>query len=141
MTRFVDSSRLLHGIEHNVTEEALAALENVKVRQVYLSHGQEQGEFQALRYENDGGKIAVQRPLPKSLDERNVEDEKTLTVVQSKDVIPKEGTPVVCHSLRLRSMSHLNGKIGDVRAYSEDKSCCVVHFEEEGLESIYRSQC
>ena len=38
------------------------------------------------------------------------------------------------HGLRLRSTSHLNGKIGDIRALSKDDSICEVHFEEEGLE-------
>jgi len=43
-----------------------------------------------LRYENDGEKIFVRGPLPALLNERNVEEEKTLSV-ESKDVIPKKG--------------------------------------------------
>jgi hypothetical protein len=131
LTKLEQTSRRVHGHSHNITKKTLAALERVKVRQVYLSA--EQGLFQALRYENDGDKIVVQGPLPKLLNERNVDEEKTLTV-DSKDIIPKKGTPVVVHSLGLRGTSRLNGKIGELRAFSKDDSICEVHFEEEGLE-------
>eukprot|EP00985_Skeletonema_marinoi_P004670 scaffold2026_cov146-Skeletonema_marinoi.AAC.3 len=29
--------------------------------------------------------------------------------------------------------SYLNGKIGDIRAYTEDDKICEIHFEEEGF--------
>ena len=47
---------------------------------------------------------------------------------------PRTGTPVTCLGLRLNSMTHLNGKIGEIRDYSEDYRICLIHFEEEGLE-------
>jgi hypothetical protein len=130
LTKLAQICRRVHGTEHNITEKTLAELQEIKVRQVYLSA--DHAWFQALRYENDGEKIVVQGPLPKVLDERNVDEEKTLTV-ESNDIIPMKGTPVVVHSQRLRSMSHLNGKIGDIRAFSKDDRICEVHFEEEGL--------
>ena len=75
----------------------------------------------------------MQGPLPECPDdERNADIEKTLTI-DCKDAIPLKGTPVVVHSMRLRSLSHLNGKIGDIRAYSNDDGLFEVHFEEEGL--------
>jgi hypothetical protein len=128
LTQLVANSRRVNGVEHNVSEKTLAELERVKVRRVCVNA--EQGLFHALQYENDGDKIVVRGPLPKCLNERKVEEEKTLTF-ESKDVVPIKGTPVVCHGLMSH---HLNGKIGDIRAFSKDNSVCEVHFEEEGLE-------
>ena len=125
LTQLVANSRRVNGVEHNVSEKTLAELERVKVRRVCVNA--EQGLFHALQYENDGDKIVVRGPLSK------VHAEKTWAV-ESNDIIPMKGTPVVVHSQRLRSMSHLNGKIGDIRALSKDDSICEVHFEEEGLE-------
>eukprot|EP00984_Skeletonema_dohrnii_P019425 scaffold9279_cov132-Skeletonema_dohrnii-CCMP3373.AAC.3 len=132
LTTLVQKCRLVHGIEHNVTKDALSVREDIMLRKVfYLSTGS--GVFQALRYVNDGERIILQGPLPECPDdERNADIEKTLTI-DSKDVIPLKGTPVVVHSMRLRSVSHLNGKIGDIRAYSNDDGLFEVHFEEEGL--------
>ncbi|KAK1740057.1 hypothetical protein QTG54_009007 [Skeletonema marinoi] len=131
LTTLAQKCRRVHGIDHKVTKETLVALQEIKVRQVYLSTGS--GVFQALRYESDRERIVLQGPLPEHLDERNVDKEKTLTI-DSKDARSLKGTPVVCHSLQLRSMVHLNGKIGEIRAYfGEDESICLVHFEEEGL--------
>jgi tetratricopeptide (TPR) repeat protein len=131
LTKLLANSRRVHGIEHNITEKTLAALKEVKMRQVFLTT--EQDFFQALRYENDGRKIVVQGPLPELLDERNVDEEKIL-IVSSKDVTPAEGTPVVCYGLQLCGMmSHLNEKIGDIRAVDEDNIICKIHFEKEGL--------
>jgi hypothetical protein len=132
LTKLEQISRRVHGHSHNITKHILAEWQEIKLRQVYYLSA-EQGLFQALRYDNDGEKIILRGPLPKLLNERNVDEEKTFNV-ESKDIIPKIGTPVVCHGLRLRSMSRLNGKIGDIRVFSEDKSICEVHFEEEGLE-------
>jgi hypothetical protein len=75
----------------------------------------------------------VQGPLPADDESRNVDEEETLTVA-SKVIVPLVGTPVICHGLRSRSSSHLNGKIGGLRSYSEDRNRCFIHFEEEGLE-------
>jgi len=131
LTTLAQKCRLVHGIDHKVTKETLVALQVIKVRQVYLSTGSD--VFQALRYESDGERIVLQGPLPEHLDERNVDKEKTLTI-DSKDARSLKGTPVVCHSLQLRSMVHLNGKIGEIRAsFGEDESICLVHFEEDGL--------
>jgi len=133
LTKLEQTSRRVHGHSHNITKKTLAELQEIKARKVYVSS--EQDWFQALRYENDGDKIVVRGPLPKFWDERKVEEEKTLTF-ESKDIIPKKGTPVVVHGLRLRSTSHLNGKIGELRAFSEEDSFYDLYFEEEGLEHI-----
>lgn len=138
LTTLAQKCRLVHGIEHNVTKDALSVREEVRMRKVlHLSAGSGgifQGVFQALRYGNDGKRIVVRGPLPKCPgDERNLDKEKTLTI-DSEYAIPLRGTPVVVHSMRLRSISHLNGKIGDIRAYSNDDGVFEVHFEEEGFE-------
>ena len=61
------------------------------------------------------------------------EDRKTFTV-PSKDVAFKEGTPVICHGLK--KSTHLNGKIGDVRAWAEESECYMVHFEDADLGKV-----
>ena len=86
------------------------------------------GAFQALRYEEDGGKCVIQGPIA---DPRNIQSEQMLTVA-SEDIILGHGTPVVCHGLK--KATHLNGKIGDIRSWDEASECFKVHFEDEGLE-------
>jgi len=149
LKNLVQISRRVLGIEHKLTKKALAKLQEIKVREVYVSS--EKDWFQALRYESDGEKIVVQgplpdRPLPERLNERNLDEEKILTVA-SNDIVPTEGTPVVVKNLqcsqypsilvpafmRLKRASYLNGKIGDIRAYSEDDKIFEIHFEEEGF--------
>lgn len=137
LSKLVDTSRRVHGVKHKVTEMLSNDLQDLKVRQISLVGG---GRYQALRYESEGEKIVIQGPLPKCLDidglgKRNKSKEKTLTI-NNKNAIPHVGTPVVVHSLRLRSRSHLNGKIGVIVAYSEDNSICEIHFEEGGIESM-----
>ena len=135
LSKLVDTSRRIHGVEHNVTKEYSALLQKTKGRLVDLITAQ--GEvlcYLALRYENDGENIVVVGPLPTCPDdERKLDEEKTMTI-NSKDATPQIGTPVTCHGLRPNSMTHLNGKIGEIRDYSEDYRICFIHFEEEGLE-------
>ena len=64
---------------------------------------------------------------------RNTPNEtETEFTVASDDTLSTSGTPVVCDSLKLSS--HLNGKIGDVRAYKRDMNRYEVHFEDKELE-------
>ena len=134
LTKLVATCRCVHGIEHNVTEEAVSTLEGVKERLVFLGWSAEVFH-RALRYESDGDRCVVQGPLPMDGESRNVDEEETFTI-PNKDIVSFVGTPVICHGLRLRKSSHLNSKIGDLRSYSEDRNRCVVHFEEEGLEPV-----
>ena len=128
LSKMVNACRRVHGVEHDQTKHYSAVLQQVKVREVeFVTSLGDNHSYQALRYENNGEKIVVQGPL--SSDERELDEEKTMTI-NSKDAIPHPGTPVVC----VNSMSDLNGKIGVVRDYySHDDITCEIHFEEEGL--------
>lgn len=86
--------------------------------------------FQALRYKDDGKICIVQGPV---LDERNVEEEEIFEV-DTADIIPCQGTPAVCHSLQ--KATHLNGKIGDRRAFDEETDRYEVHFEGKSLKPV-----
>ena len=138
LTKLMHICRRVHGQDHRSTEKTLAALEKVRTRLINMRANI---CYQALRYENDGESIVVQGPMidEEKRDEETRYEEKKVMTVESKDVIPMRGTPVVVHSLPVGSMSHLNGKIGDIRAYSEDEDdrTCEIHFEEEGLDPAF----
>ncbi len=129
LVKLAATSHRIHGPDHNVTKETIAALEETQERFAYVK-SEDWSEFQVLHYTDDGESCVVQGPVAYP---RNT-DEEEQSKIPTLDLIPAEGTPVMCHGLRLRSVSHLNGKIGDVRSHSEDLRRCVVHFEEEGLE-------
>ncbi|KAL7429293.1 hypothetical protein ACHAXM_001621 [Skeletonema potamos] len=119
----VVTSNQVHGPAHQCTRNAFESWTCIRERLVFVKS--EQKVFQALRYEDDG-ETCVVAPLTAT-------DKDLIHVafsVKSGDLIPGPGTPVVVHGLRLRSKSHLNGKIGDLRAHS-GKRRCVVHFEED----------
>ncbi len=52
-------------------------------------------------------------------------------MVDSQEICPVNGTPVICQGLV--KASHLNGKVADVRFWDEQTGRCKIHFEEEGL--------
>ena len=139
LTKLIATSRRAHGPLHNCTQRAESALKRVQERLVYIKskEGWKEGWYQALRYENDGERCVVQGPLPEDDDgQPKIFHEGETFSVPTKHISPLVGTPVVCHGLRARRTSHLNGKIGDLRSYvyKSQHSKCVVHFEEEGLE-------
>eukprot|EP00986_Skeletonema_menzelii_P001484 scaffold390_cov149-Skeletonema_menzelii.AAC.11 len=126
LTKLMQICRRVHGYDHSVTEHTLTALEYVKTRLINIGMGTDL--YQALRYENGGQKIVMKGLI---IDDKKRDEEKLLNT-NSKDAVPLTWTPVVVHSLRCDI--HFNGKIGDIRAYSEDNRICEIHFEEEGLE-------
>lgn len=63
-------------------------------------------------------------------DPRNAQEEETLTV-DTSDLRFVLGTPVICHGLK--TLTHLNGKIGDLRSWDEANECFKVHFEDKKL--------
>ena len=82
--------------------------------------------FQALRYEKDSDAYIVQGPIANP---RRVQDEQEYTL--RADIVPiRLGTPVICHGLK-GTLAHLNGKIGDLRSYEEEKDSYEVHFEDK----------
>ena len=67
--------------------------------------------FQTLRYEDDGEICIVTGPIIKP---RLVDDEQEYRFTNDL-MFPTSGCPVICHGLV--SASHLNGKLGEVRAF------------------------
>ena len=63
---------------------------------------------------------------------RCFQDEELYTVCVD-DIIIKSGTPVICHGLE-GTLAHLNGKIGDVRSYEEERDRYEVGFEDKNLQ-------
>jgi hypothetical protein len=130
LSKLVASSHLVHGTNHPCTQRAVEAQTHVEKRRVIVV-SKENELFQILRHENDGKECVVSGPVPKRVEERNLDQEQTYTVANT-DIILVLGTPVICHGLE-EEEAHLNGKIGDVRSVSEDYNVYRVHFEEEGL--------
>lgn len=122
LRKLVETSRRVHGMEHEITKRTMAYLQRMKERIVITHDGQ---PFIALRYEeNDGDSyIVVKDPT--------IDDEKEMQISAS-GIIAYLGTPVCCKGLQ-DQLKHLNGKIGDVRSVDLEGKC-QVHFEEAGLE-------
>ena len=142
LMKLLDMSRLTHGPDHGCTKNVLQTMQSVTSRHVLIVLPDISALFQALRYESDGEVVVVQGPI---LDPRQIEEEEEY-MMDSIDIIPSFGTPVVCHSLQ--KAAHLNGKIGEVRKFDvkekedgrkyfdKDVDRCVVHFEDEGLKPV-----
>jgi hypothetical protein len=129
LLKLVASSRRVHGPDHRCTVRAIDRLKAVKKRLVVVASKRKW--FEAL---DDDGEKCVIKALTESGDFD--EDGKDTLTVASEDVLFSHGTPVICHGFRLRSKSHLNGKIGDVRNLSKDRTICEVHFEDDALGSM-----
>lgn len=143
LRKLLDKSRLTHGPDHGSTKKVCEALQSTTMRrQVVVVFPEISGLFQALRYANDGEECVVQGPIGIP---RQIEEEEEY-VMDSVDIIPSVGTPVVCHSLQ--KAAHLNGKIGEVRNFDttkkedgrkyfdKDVDRCVVYFEDKGLKPV-----
>jgi hypothetical protein len=118
LSKLVELSKRVHGMEHECTKRTTSYLQRMKERIVVTQDGQ---PFIALRYENDGDVCIVKDPTV---------DDETESKISASKVVPYLGTPV----LTLQQSTHLNGKIGDVRHVDLEKGMCQVHFEEAGLE-------
>ena len=143
LRKLLDMSRLTHGPDHGSTKKVCEALQSTTMRRnVVVVFPDISGLFQALRYANDGKECVVQGPIAYP---RQIEKEEEYSM-DSVDIIPSVGTPVVCHSLQ--KAAHLNGKIGEVREFDtkkkedgrkyfdKDVDRCVVYFEDEGLKPV-----
>ena len=149
LTKLASRSKRFHGPGHQLTQQVESNLQNCKVRVVAIlrvetrlnSHlqeckvrevgskvGGELEHFQSLRYTEDDKKCVVQGQIT---DPRNTDEEKQNTATSSVIRITL-GTPVVCHGLK--RATHLNGKIGDVRAYKRLIDSYEVHFEDKELD-------
>jgi len=128
--KMVTTSHLLHGPEHRCTVLALSLLKVVKQRWVSLEC--EEGWYEALRFENDGGKCVLQGPIK----EQRVVDEEQTFEADSAQVRPchTRGTPVELYGLK--KADHLNGMIGDARDYCDSTDRFVVYLEDKGWKPV-----
>jgi hypothetical protein len=123
-------SRRVHGPQHDCTLCADKLLKKCKTRLVYVMP--ENQPFRALRYENDGGTCVVTGPIT----EPPSEDGERIFHVASDLIFPCKGCPVICHGL-VRA-SHLNCKVGDVRACHNSISGrqVAMHFADNSLKTV-----
>ena len=133
ITMLATTSKRVHGSEHDITKLILSRLGAIKHRAVVIVSNQTHTIYQALRYKEDG-KFLLQGPITKP---RNSQNEHTLTVDPSQ-VVFGVGNPVVCHGLK--TSTHLNGKIGDIRSWNKASGCWNVHFEDTSIETCLVSQ-
>jgi hypothetical protein len=121
-------SQRVHGPGHNCTISLDEKVKECKSRYVIVMPDHE--PFQALRYENDGEICVVTGPVKQPTQE---EDEGRIFHVASDLIVPNVGCPVICHGLT--SASHLNGKLGEGRAFHNDRNGIrlAVHFETKSL--------
>jgi hypothetical protein len=125
--KLATGSRQVHGPEHICTMNANEALRKCEKRYVTVLPNEE--PFEALRYENDGEICVVTGPIAEP---RHVDDEQIFHV--SSELIVPVRCPVICHGLV--SASHLNGKMGDIRARCMNTAGGLrfaVHFEDKSL--------
>ena len=133
LKKLATTSKRVRGSGHDNTKLILSRLDAIKHRAVVIVSNQTHTIYQALRYKEDG-KFLLQGPITKP---RNSQNEQTLTVDPSQ-VIFGVGTPVVCHGLK--TSTHLNGKIGDIRSWNKASGCWNVHFEDTSIETCLVSQ-
>jgi hypothetical protein len=120
-------SHRVHGPGHNCTISLDEKVKECKSRYVIVMPDDK--PFQALRYENDGEICVVTGPVKQPRQEK---DERIFHV-SSDLIVPIAGCLVICHGLT--SASHLNGKLGEVRAIHNDINGIrlAVHFETKSL--------
>ena len=133
-------SRRVLGPGHVCTKEADDTVRKAKNRYVT---GVNIGDkiFWALRYENDGEMCVVTGPMITELSAEGGQrpvgkaaDDARILHVPSHLIIPGEKCAVNCH--QLVSISHLNGKVGDVRRGFHNNITgfrLEVHFENKNL--------
>jgi len=93
--------------------------------------------FQTLPYKDDGEICIVTGPIIKP---RQVDDEQEYHFANDL-IFPTSGCPVICRGLV--SASHLNGKLGEVRAFVKQPTGTrlEVHFEEKSQKpSLVKSE-
>ena len=134
IVKLAASSRRVHGAEHRFSISLDAMVKKCKSRNLSVMPDVER--FQALRYENDGEICVVTGPIKQP---RQEEDERILHVANNL-VIPDKGCPVICHGL-VRP-SHLNGELGEVRAFHNNMTGfrLWIYFEKTNLKPAWVKQ-
>jgi len=116
LSQLLDSCSRVHGCNHDLTKKLDHLLNSSRERMVKDGSG---SLCEVLRYEEEGRKCVVLG-----------QDQKE-TSIESKHVIIRLGTPVVCCGLK--TARELNGKIGDVRSYDNGSGRYKVVFEDDSL--------
>lgn len=114
LIKLIDTTRRVHGMEHECTKRSMSYLQRMKERIVITQEGQ---PFIALRHELKGVVCIVKDPTT---------DDGEEIKMSALDLIPYLGTPVSLFPDR-------DGKIGDVRKVDLEGGTCEVHFEEANL--------
>lgn len=145
LAKLIATSHRVHGVGHDCTQFALAALQRVQARRVFLRKDGEINQdevFRAVRYTADGEKCVVQGPIPNVVYDPRINPSEPSSnygaegtfEVERADVIISKGTPVVCTGLQ--KAKHLNGKIGDRRDFDEETGRYTIHFEDEAMKPV-----
>jgi len=145
LAKLIATSHRVHGVSHDCTQFALAALQRVQTRTVFLKRDaaiNQDEVFRAVLYTADGEKCVVKGPIPNVVFDPRISPLESSSncgaegsfEVERADVIMSKGTPVVCTGLQ--KARHLNGKIGDMRDFDEETGRYVVHFEDETLKPV-----
>jgi hypothetical protein len=128
LKRLAAISKQYHGRDHVNTKELEAQLKRCKTVRVKVKG--RKGLFEALFYEND--EYVIQGPIQNP---RAEEEEDTINVAPSKIILQtNRAAPVICHGLL--NAIHLNGKIGEVKSFSESTGRYGIHFEGQAIEPM-----
>ncbi len=135
LTKLVKESNQVHGKDHRLSKNAQILLEMAKARYVLtgLAKGETSILCRALKYDantdtylarrveesGEGGEYIVRGP-PTSL--------------PNAAILFQKGTPVICHGLK--RAQHINGKIGNARAFDPETVRYAVHFEDKTLKPV-----
>jgi hypothetical protein len=127
IVKLAASSQRVHGPGHNCFISLDEKVKECKSRYVIVMP--DGRSFQAVRYENDGEICVVTGPVKQP----RQEDDERIFHVANDLVVAANGCPVMCHGLV--GASHLNGELGEVRAYHNNITGfrLGVHFEKTNL--------
>lgn len=127
LKEIIDESRQVHGKDHGDTVSLIAMSEKIKSKKkqiVVTLQSEEDGSkrYFALCYEDDGKTCTIERIAEEEEEEEagNSDEKKQTLTVSSYDLRFTVGTPVIYQGLV--NASHLNGKVGEVRSFNEEKT-------------------
>lgn len=125
-------SQRVHGLDHNATMEVEKFLKCAQERRVAIVSGYGEHDFQALRFDKETERYTVKGPI---LDPRREDEEETFPVAMN-EILLGVAVPMLLYGLK--SATHLNGKVGEIRGF-RGKSMPLryeIHFEDEGLKPV-----
>lgn len=132
------SQRIL-GHNHSTTQGIEFRMHATLCAAYFVELKNHNGIFRALSYEGD--QCVLEGPFTPSevaaalnqSGKASGQDRKQTVVVDAKNVIlPKSGTPVICHGL-VNNATYLNGKIGEVRCYDETAGRYGAYLDDKSI--------